>query len=88
VSTKPGPAIIGAAGLKCGRVEGVDLQPGLREERCMLLDAVWVKAVNPENWVIDTVNGIGPIVLAGSCMNLRIPNKLTFQGGLNEMPGA
>jgi hypothetical protein len=30
----------------------------------MLLHAVWVKAVNPENWEIDTVaDAIGPVVL-------------------------
>ena len=45
-----------------------------RCEGGMLLHAVWMKAVNPENWILDTTaDAISPIVL-GSCMTRRSPS--------------
>jgi hypothetical protein len=45
-------------------MEGVDLGAVLGRKGRMLLHAMWVKAVNPENRVIDTIaDGIGPVVL-------------------------
>jgi hypothetical protein len=45
-------------------VEGVDLSADPGREGRMLLHAMRVKAVNPEDWVIDTIaDVIGPILL-------------------------
>jgi hypothetical protein len=45
-------------------VEGVDLGAVPGGEGRMLLHAVWMKPVNPENRVIDAIaDGIGPVVL-------------------------
>ena len=52
--TKPGRAVIGPTRLQGGRVEGVDLGAAPGREGRMLLHAIWVKAVNPENRIIDT----------------------------------
>ena len=51
-------------------MEGVDLGAVLGGEGRVLLHAMWVKAVNPENRVIDTIaDAIGSVVLG----NLRDP---------------
>jgi hypothetical protein len=60
--------------LPSGRMEGVDLGAVLGRECRMLLHAVRVKAVNPENREIHTIaDAIGPVVL-GSCMTRRTPS--------------
>ena len=44
-------------------MEGVDLSSVSGRERCVLSHAMWVKAVNPEDGVIDTItNAIRPVV--------------------------
>src|SRR5690242_6378503 len=56
-------AIISPACLHGGLVEGVDFGAVPGRERRMLLHAVWVKAVNPENREIDTIaDAIDPVV--------------------------
>jgi hypothetical protein len=60
---KPRWAIIGPVRLQGGRVKGVDLATVPGHEGCMLLHAMWVEAVDPEDRVIDTLaDAIGPIV--------------------------
>jgi hypothetical protein len=45
-------------------VEGVNLGAALGREGRMPLHAMWVKAVDPENGVIDTIaDAIGPVAL-------------------------
>ena len=57
-----------------GRMEGVDFGAALGRECHMLLRAVRVKAVNPENKEIHTIaDAIGPVV-SGSCMTRRRPS--------------
>jgi hypothetical protein len=61
---KPARAVIGPAGLHGGRVESIDLAAALGHQSDVLLHAVWVKAVNPENRAIDAVaNSIGAVIL-------------------------
>jgi len=61
--TKTGRTIIGPAFLQGGRVEGVDVSAVSGREGCVLLHAMWVKAVNPKDGVIDTVtDAIRPVV--------------------------
>ena len=61
---KPGPPVVDPARLDGGRVEGVNLGAVPGREGRMLLHSMWVKAVNPENRVIDTIaDAIGPVVL-------------------------
>ena len=60
---KTGRTVIGPAPLQGGRVEGVDLSSVSGRERCVLSHAMWVKAINPEDGVIDTItNAIRPVV--------------------------
>jgi hypothetical protein len=61
---KPRRAVIGPACLHSSRMEGIDLGAVPGREGRMLLHAMWVKTVNPENRVIDTIaNAIGSVVL-------------------------
>jgi hypothetical protein len=61
---KPRCPIVYPARLQGGRVESIDLGAALGCERRMLLHAVWVKAVDPENRVIDSIaNAVGTVVL-------------------------
>src|SRR5450432_1757057 len=60
---KPGRAVIGPAGLQRVGVEGVDLSAVTGREGRMLLHAMGVKAINPEDRVIDTIaDAIGPVL--------------------------
>jgi len=52
---KSGWTVVGPACLKGSRVESIDLGAAFGGEGRMLFHAVGVKAVNPENRVIDTV---------------------------------
>jgi hypothetical protein len=60
---KPRRAVVSPTCLHGGRVEGVNFGTVPGGKRRMLLHAVWMKAVNPENREINTIaNAIGPIV--------------------------
>src|SRR5882724_2748402 len=52
---KPWGTVIGTTRFQCGLVEGVHRGAALRDERGVLLDAVRVKAVDPEHRVVHTV---------------------------------
>jgi len=55
--------VIGPAPLQGGRAEGVDLRAVSGREGCVLPHTMWVKAINPEDGVIDTVtDSISPVV--------------------------
>jgi hypothetical protein len=61
---KPRRTIIGSARLERGRIKGVDLGAALSSEGRMLPHTVGMKAVNPEDRVLDTIaDAISPIVL-------------------------
>ena len=60
---KTGRTVIGPAPLQGGRVEGVDLGAVSGREGSVLPHTMWVKAINPEDGVIDTVtDSISPVV--------------------------
>src|SRR5262245_63665559 len=61
---KSGSAVVGPSSLEGGGVEGLDLGSAFGRKGRMLLHAVWVKPVNPEDGVIDAVpDAIGAFVL-------------------------
>src|ERR1700733_11757125 len=54
-TTRSGCPIVGPAGLKGGGMECIDLSPTLGCKRGMLVDRMRVVAIDPEDWIIETV---------------------------------
>ena len=73
-------------------MEGLDLGAVPGREGRMLLNAMWVKAVNPEDRVIDTItDAISPVVLG----ELRDPpeaeraqSRIVKGGGTTDVPNS
>ena len=89
VSRSPGGTDNGPPGLRGGRVKSVYLSSAPGREGRMLLHSMWMKAVDPENRIIDTIaHAISPVVVGNlhdSAMTESAQSGIVKGGGTGDV---